>query len=106
MDRSEWAANAYVDIGNGKRWVLKYYVHTYGAGRKIPLYGLRVDKCPEENSQPIETEMTPALTASHAEMLTMARVFAKGSVPPCVLLEMADEWFMQRSPAHTYHMAG
>jgi hypothetical protein len=87
MDKSEWAANAAICGENGESWILTYYVHTFAANR----YGLRIDKC-RETGQLAETETTPAFTDSHSEALTLARRFAQGSVPPCTLVEMTDEW--------------
>ena len=55
------------------------------------VFGLRVDKR-RQGGQLVEREETPALTSSQGEATAMAKAFAAGTVPPCVLLEMVDEW--------------
>jgi hypothetical protein len=90
MNTCEWVADANFQTEDGETWLLKYYIHTNEA--ESPLYGLRVDKYKSNTEQLVETEATPVITDCHAEALRLAHTFAKGCVPPCTLLEMADEW--------------
>jgi hypothetical protein len=90
MNDFKWVADARIIKDTGEACVLVYYISIMGDD--IPLYGLKVEKR-SETGQLLETETTPALTASHEEAVRLARFFAKGSVPPCTLLEMTDEVF-------------
>ena len=56
------------------------------------LYALRVDKRTPSGTL-IEREETPAITGSLDDATAIASAFAAGTVPPCVLLEMVDEWY-------------
>ena len=55
------------------------------------LYALRVDKRTNEGAL-VEREETPAITGSLEDATAIANAFAAGTVPPCVLIEMVDEW--------------
>ena len=55
------------------------------------LYALRVDKR-SANGNLLEREETHGLTGSLEDATAMAKAFAAGTVPPCVLLEMVEEW--------------
>jgi len=90
---------------NGTQWIFVYYLQTITTDRGEHFYALRVDKLSRDGVL-LDREETYALTDSRKEALDMVKAFARGTVPPSVLLEMADEWISQRSPAHTYHMAG
>jgi len=96
---------------NNVQWVLVYYlqaIHTHEGD----VYALRVDKLSRDGVL-LEKAETYGLTDSKKEALHMAMAFAKGTVPPCVLLEMADEYAseyadfsaMQSTPVHTYRTA-
>ncbi|MCL2363372.1 MAG: hypothetical protein FWC71_01775 [Defluviitaleaceae bacterium] len=87
------------------QWIFVYFLQTITTERDEQFYALRVDKLSRDGVL-LEREETCAFTDCRLEALAMANAFARGTVPPCVLLEMADEWAMQRSNAHTYHMAG
>ena len=77
---------------------LSYFVCQLTGLEGEVLYALRVDKrCPDNVI--IEREETPPLTGSLAEIATLAETFAVGTVPPCVLLEMVDEWFESSFPS-------
>ena len=89
MNDFEWAADTRVINETGDAFTLVYYISVTGG-----LYGLKVEKR-GKNGQLIETETTPAFTASHEEAARLARLFAKNSVPPCTLLEMTDEVAIQ-----------
>ena len=71
---------------------LEYYVCIFTGLEGEVLYGLRVDKRHQEGGL-IEREETPPITGSLAEIKAMAERFAAGTVPPCVLLEIIDEWY-------------
>jgi hypothetical protein len=72
-------------------WELRYYLRTFGHAHGERTYGLRVDKC-YENGTVSETKATYSLTNSRSVAVNLARKFVKGTVPPCVLVEMAHEW--------------
>ncbi|MCL2204256.1 MAG: DUF6514 family protein [Defluviitaleaceae bacterium] len=93
---------------DGTEWVLVYYVQVISSRDDGELYALRVDKLATDGKV-LEREQTCALTDSRLEAVEMAKAFAKGTVPPSVLVEMADEWITELTvnmPAHTYHRAG
>jgi len=77
---------------------LEYHVCLLTGPEGEVLYGLRVDKRCQRNNL-IEREETPALTGSMAEAKALAEKFADGTVPPCVLLEMVDEWYESSFPS-------
>jgi hypothetical protein len=91
MNNGEWVADAKLQTEDGGTWLLKYFLHIYESESQTPLYGLRVEKYDPQGTA-VETQATPALTDCRAESLRLAHRFAKGCVPPCTLLEMADEW--------------
>ena len=88
----------------GEALALEYFVCMQTGSEDEVLYGLRVDKRHPDGGL-IEREETPALTGSLAEAKTLAETFAAGSVPPCVLLEMVDEWYESSLPS-CKHTAG
>jgi len=55
------------------------------------LYALRVDMR-SAGGILLEREETAGLTGSLDDATAMAKAFAEGTVPPCVLLEMVEEW--------------
>ena len=67
------------------------------------LYALRADKRAQAGYL-LEREETPGLTGSLDDAIHMAKAFAAGTVPPCVLLEMAAEWLHPLS--HTMRRSG
>lgn len=90
---------------NGTQSIFVYYLQTIRTEKDEYFYALRVDKLSRDGIL-LEREETYALTDSKPQALAMAQAFARGTVPPSVLMEMADEWLMQSVPWHTYHMAG
>jgi hypothetical protein len=92
---------------NGTQWILVYYLQVLPSQIDGELYALRVDKLTRDGVL-LEKAETYALTNSRKEALRMVKAFAKGTVPPSVLLEMADDWEFptQSTPVHTYHKAG
>ena len=75
----------------GKLLALEYSLRCITGSEGEDLYGLRVDKR-YPSGVLIEREETSALTGSLDEATALAEAFATGTVPPCVLLEMVDEW--------------
>ena len=73
---------------------LEYFLRTAAAQGPDgeALYCLRVDKR-DPRGILMEREETPPLTSSLEGATKMASIFAAGTVTPCVLLEMADEWY-------------
>ena len=97
MYRSECVTQSAIHQDNGESWNLVYHLHFGTTEDGLEIYGLRIDKV-GANGLVTESETTPAFTASKDEALAMARAFAAGTVPPCVLLEMADEWLNSALP--------
>ena len=91
MLKDEWVSSAEYQTESGENRVLNYFLkHFCGEGGET-LYGLKIDKSTPEGVL-CESEETFALTECRDDALIMAKAFAKGSVPPVTLLEMADEW--------------
>ncbi|MCL2360613.1 MAG: DUF6514 family protein [Defluviitaleaceae bacterium] len=97
-------AQATIQPDGGEQVALGYFLCQHTGPEGEILYGLRVDKRHLEGGL-IEREETPPLTGSLADATAMAEAFAKGTVPPCVLLEMVDEWYSQFFPSGI-HAAG
>jgi len=112
MRTTERITEVTIQLENGTQWILVYYIHAMPAHDGGEVYALRVDKLSRDGVL-LEKAETYALTESKKEALTMVNAFAKGTVPPCTLLEMADDWEFptvgaaaRSTPAHTYHRAG
>ena len=98
MLHDEWIAKAEIHTENGENWILDYFIQVFeSVDDDTKVYGVRVDKSTPEGVLN-EREETMAITESHEEALQIANAFAKGCVPPVVLLEMADEWCYNHSP--------
>ena len=97
MYRSECITQAVIHQDNGEQWNLFYHLHIGTTEDGLEVYGLRVDKA-DVNGLVAESETAHAFTASKDEAMAMAHAFAAGTVPPCVLLEMADEWLSAALP--------
>jgi hypothetical protein len=89
MNNYEWVTKANIETDDGEGWVLEYYIYNQNNA-----YGLRVEKH-DGGRHVTETETTPPFADSREDALRLAQIFAKGSVPPCTLLEMVDEWAFQ-----------
>jgi hypothetical protein len=89
--QNEWAATAEIQPESGENWILEYFLQEIQNEEGEKFYGLRIDKNTPEGML-YEREETPAITDSREEALRMAKAFARGSVTPATLLEMADEW--------------
>jgi len=85
-------AQTVIHLDEGEQVALEYYLCQSTGQEDEVLYGLRVDKRHPDGGL-IEREETTALTGSLADATAMAEAFAKGTVPPSVLLEMVDEWY-------------
>ena len=72
--------------------VLEYYLRCFTGPEEEVLYGLRVDMRHPDGDL-LQREETDALTGSMAEVRALAEAFTEGTVMPCVLREMVDEWF-------------
>ena len=84
-------AQATIHPDDGELSVLDYSLRCTTGPEGETLYRLRVDKrCPNGNLK--EREETAAITSSLDEAMALAKAFAAGTVPPCVLLEMVDDW--------------
>ena len=85
-------AQAVIYPEDSEAMTLEYFVRQMAGSDQESLYGLRVDKRNPTGAL-VEREETPALSASSESVTKVAKVFAKGTVPPCTLIEMVDEWF-------------
>ena len=70
---------------------LEYYLHHSLSPDNEDQYGLRVDKTNHAGSVTDSAE-TPAFTNSLSKAINLAERFAAGTVMPCVLQELTDEW--------------
>ena len=84
-------AEAAIQPDEGELLNLRYSLRCLTGPSGEALYGLQVDKR-FPNGLLIEREETHGLTTSLDEATALAKAFAAGTVPPCVLLEMVDEW--------------
>ena len=87
----EAVAQAIICPDNSEAMTLEYFLRKLTDPDGEIAYGLRVDKR-QQKGVLVEREETTALTRSLADITAMAKAFAAGSVPPCVLIEMVDEW--------------
>jgi len=94
----EWISRAEMQPEGGESWVLDYYLQTFDGEEGEKYYGLRIDKSTPAGELR-EREETGAISENREEALIMIKAFAKGSVPPVTLLEMADEWHSENSEA-------
>lgn len=94
-------AQASILPDSGEQLILEYYIRQYTGAEDEILYGLRVDKRSTEGVL-IEREETPALTGSLQEATSLAERFAAGTVPPCTLLELVDEWHEAELPSSVH----
>ena len=82
---------------NGDTWVLTYYLTRYPGSEGEDLFGLQVNKC-FPDGRLAESEETGAITDTRAQALEVVNAFAAGTVPPCTLLEMVDDWVFTSQP--------
>jgi len=87
----EWVAKTEYQNESGETWALNYFLKRFSGEDDEVLYGLKIDKSTPEGVLH-ESEETFAVTDCRDDALIMANAFAKGSVQPVTLLEMADEW--------------
>ena len=100
---------------SGISWLLDYNVQAYNSSDGTELYGIRITKRAPNGTVSDQAE-TFAITENRNKVIAIQYYLASGLVPPCVLLEMVDEWFSNdvwsqgdySSPPplpiwHTYH---
>lgn len=92
MHRDEWLADAEIQTDDGAWWTLRYYVRETLSRQTKTSYGIKVEKY-TITGELTESNSTPSLTGSYAEAAELAKRLARGSVTPCVLLELVDEIF-------------
>ena len=90
MLNEEWLFSAEITTDDNELWVLDYLLQVF-EGENGDSFGLRINKSTPSGVL-YETEETLAITENRDDILIMAKAFAKGSVPPVTLLELADEW--------------
>ncbi|MCL2500586.1 MAG: DUF6514 family protein [Defluviitaleaceae bacterium] len=105
MRTTERISEVTVQHENGMQWIFVYYLQAIPSHSEGELFAIRVDKLTRDGIL-LEKNETYPLTSSRREAMAMVKAFAKGTVPPSVLMEMADEWSMATQPWHTYHRAG
>ena len=94
----EWVAKAEIHTESDETWVLNYFIPETETESGETLYGLRIEKSSPDGTL-YEFQETPFITNHREQALAMATAFAKGSVPPVTLLEMADEWLSELESA-------
>jgi hypothetical protein len=77
---------------DGCEYQLSYYIRIFSSETDGQSYALRVDKLEQPGGRILESCGTPAFTDDLETIKRMADAFAEGQVPPCVLIEMCDEW--------------
>jgi len=92
MEGQAPAVTAQLVSEDGGSWVLQYFLQTYQSTDETPMFGVRVEKLTQEGKL-LESNETFAITASRDEALDIADYLAKGTVPPCVLMDLVEEWF-------------
>ena len=85
-------ATAKITTECGTTWSLEYYMQTYISSNGKELFGIKVDKLCADGFI-AETEETYAISDCPKKTTALLLYLANGTVPPCVLLEMVDEWF-------------
>ena len=83
-------ANVKLYPEEGEPWILEYFLRTTHGPKGGLAYGIRVDKRRIDGAL-LEREETPGITSSLDDATKLAKIFAQGTVPPCVLHEMVDE---------------
>jgi hypothetical protein len=95
MYKDELTVVSAMKTDDGCDYELSYYIRVFNSeedGSTDRFYALRVDKHDKSNGRLIETEDTPPFTDDYDKIRHLAQRFAKGQVPPCILVEMCDEW--------------
>lgn len=77
---------------DGNPLTLEYFLVGTTGQEGETLYKLRVDMR-NPGGDLLEREETRPFTGSLQEATALAETFAKGTVTPCVLQEMMEEWF-------------
>ena len=90
MSNFEEVAQATMHVDSGETWQLTYLLQAIDTQEGIA-YGLVIHKQHPAGTL-AESADTGAFTPERDTALRMAHAFAAGTVPPGVLLEMADDW--------------
>ena len=85
-------AKSTVRLESGEMTSLEYFLRSFTGPEGEALYGLRVDMR-RPDGELVERNETEPLTGSIEEATVLAEAFAAGTVMPCVLIEMVEEWF-------------
>jgi len=92
---------AEITTERGTTWKLSYYLQTYESSDGTKAFGIKVDKL-SANDEIVEQAETFAITKDFYKARAITAYLAKGTVPPCVLLEMVDEWFSSEDETRDY----
>jgi hypothetical protein len=92
MYNDELANVTVMKADDGSEYQLSYYIRVFNSAENGQSYALRVDKHDKPGGRILESCGTPAFTDEPETIKRMADAFAEGQVPPCVLIEMCDEW--------------
>jgi hypothetical protein len=92
MYKDDLANVTAMKMEDGSEYQLSYYIRMFNSSTDGHSYALRVDKHDKPGGRVIESSDTPAFTDEYEKVKRMADAFAEGQVPPCVLIEMCDEW--------------
>ncbi|MCL2405974.1 MAG: DUF6514 family protein [Defluviitaleaceae bacterium] len=95
-DNINLIAKATVQPDEGGQLALEYFLRCYTGPEGEALYGMRIDmRNPSGNL--IEREETKALSGSKEDITVLVEAFAEGTVMPCTLHEMVEEWFCKKT---------
>jgi len=77
---------------DGDIFYLEYFLRCFTGLEGEAMYGMRIDmRYP--SGELLVREETSALSSSMSDVATLIEAFAEGTVMPCVLHEMIEEWF-------------
>ena len=91
----EWFNKAEYETECGERWVLDYFIKAFEGEEGAEVYGLSVNKSTPEGLL-CDSEDTGAISENRTSLLQMATAFVNGIVPPCTLVELADDWISEK----------
>ena len=76
----------------GTQWQYDYFVQTYKSTDDTTFFGIKAEKR-SVDGELVEVSDTFAITQDRERVEEIIAFLAKGSVPPCTLVEMVNEWF-------------
>ena len=85
-------AKATIHPEGSQPMTLEYYLRCYTGPEGEDLYGMRIDMR-HIGGDLAEREETAALSGCVEDVTVLVNAFAEGTVTPCVLHEMVEEWF-------------